>query len=707
MNSSFKLICYIAILLLLSSCSSYRYSTTKREQNNTFTIKTNVSNFNISNAKYDYSHFNGFEGSYTLQKLNRRYLKLEISKPDYETKIIRIRRTPRIGAIIKDIVFGVILYETPIVIDVFRPDFYKVSRKSKHINLEMRFTDEYLTNRYDEIKNSTNPKDFEKYIQEYPYSKLASTAKDQRDLLMLNSIIEDEDLQGLIDFKRQFPDSKYLATADSAIKIVGDVFKDYEKVMKLGVIDEYINFINFNGNSKYAKDVAVVLVNIVEQSAVNSGNIDSLINYHNNFLKKYSDLLGANFAHKSDDFFNDVVNVMISKHPFPTIKSSEYDTYVYYYKTYQQISNGCSLSIGFTQLPFKKFKIDVSTKSFKKSMLHQLWESNSNSEYDSLVTKFYNDFSGSFFGGNKDVVADILKDGGNSPNFETEFTKKNKKIVLYNVPLNSVLNDNDVSKIIENIHQKFTEVDISFSQRDSKTVINCINDVENTKIDITWALPDGVELVRYFSNNELVLEHYFSRNCNYDFHYKDGVNITEQQVVNDINKIIILLNANFGGFENIANYDFFGFYKSLPPEEQVKENILKSKFEELQTNSIAVSKLKALTQKYPFIHCLSETSIVRKKVQELENKAIANFNSAREVLLNDFQKKFNKEQDENARIQQKEYANMSRGIQRLVKRMMTQSSNDNKEYERKNAERKRLHNQGLKKCMECTHIIPI
>ena len=146
------------LILLFSSCATVvsladksgktnYYSETKRSENNTVKIVSDVQNFQIS---YDYMNeyqfktiensqmqTNNGEINYYMSSLRRFYTRrLKVESPGYEPQYVKIKRIPRTGILVKDLVLSLFTYGIAIVIDPFHRNFYKVSKKSKTIRVD-------------------------------------------------------------------------------------------------------------------------------------------------------------------------------------------------------------------------------------------------------------------------------------------------------------------------------------------------------------------------------------------------------------------------------------------------------------------------------------------------------------------------------------------------------------------------------------------
>jgi hypothetical protein len=143
-----KIIFFLISSLFLTACASSFYSSEKREKNNSFALKSNVSNLTIQfpNAKPKDTEFYNQELTinsgtvFTYPYLRKRLLTVLVSSGD-ESKTIKIKRKARGGALFKSISLGLFTYAIPLLVDPFNPDFYKISKESKEVFVSFKNSD--------------------------------------------------------------------------------------------------------------------------------------------------------------------------------------------------------------------------------------------------------------------------------------------------------------------------------------------------------------------------------------------------------------------------------------------------------------------------------------------------------------------------------------------------------------------------------------
>jgi hypothetical protein len=152
-----KFTSFIFILLslfLLQSCASTFYTEKNRTKNNSISIKSNFNDFTVSSKVNKSLNYNRTEQKLILEPLTRKNTNLTFSRLDCYDINIKVKRTPRIGAVLSDLPLS-LYFGIPLIIDVFKPDFYKISKNHKNIELKFQKIDEYFNRRILEAINQS------------------------------------------------------------------------------------------------------------------------------------------------------------------------------------------------------------------------------------------------------------------------------------------------------------------------------------------------------------------------------------------------------------------------------------------------------------------------------------------------------------------------------------------------------------------------
>lgn len=165
--------------MFLQSCSSLFYSDSLRKKNNTFTVTSNQPNYKVSFTKIGWSNVNSSGSEIQIDKLNRKRTFFTFSSPGCYDINIKIKRVPRVGAVLLDLPLS-IFFLAPYAVDVFRPDFYKISNGSKSISLEFQRTNEYFREKMGDAVVNLDTKILDNLLLENPPLEIKKEIENQR-----------------------------------------------------------------------------------------------------------------------------------------------------------------------------------------------------------------------------------------------------------------------------------------------------------------------------------------------------------------------------------------------------------------------------------------------------------------------------------------------------------------------------------------------
>jgi hypothetical protein len=339
---------FVLLLLILTSCASHKYydfssKNDSRKNNNQFEIISNVPNLKVnyivkSLSKSDYTNLPNIQwklrsmtytnsywtptsdGKYTctinLPGFKRRAKSLIVQKENYESDTINLKRVIRPRALAKDIAFGVLFWPilpVPFLIDLCRPDFYRLSKDSKEINVFLRFNQEYMDKEYSKIENLKQASIFESYINLYPYSKKVNEAELKRDSIELAIAISYASEQAINDFISTHKKSKYLETALTIKEEMVVARLEYDKVKTSNTADAYEQFIKKYPNAIQRKDAINNLVDIVYQKVIKSNDLEEMLSFNYNYLVNYSSLLKPESLSEKTKQLTKIIDELIVK----------------------------------------------------------------------------------------------------------------------------------------------------------------------------------------------------------------------------------------------------------------------------------------------------------------------------------------------------------------------------------------------------------
>jgi hypothetical protein len=225
MKFTLKIILFISPLFFYS-CSSIFYSDELRRENNTIKIQSNYPNYKVDYSKSNYSP-NLSNNTIEISKLNRKSTYLRFSHNDCYDMFYKIKRTPRLGAVILDLPLS-IFYGLPFIIDVFRPDFYKIPKKSRIVSLQFRRTTEYFQ-RNILVATSTSKIDIlDNLLKENPSLEIKNQIEQKKlEISKSNLYLEIKSIQSSYEFileSYNILEKKYINPANE-LKVVLDSFK--------------------------------------------------------------------------------------------------------------------------------------------------------------------------------------------------------------------------------------------------------------------------------------------------------------------------------------------------------------------------------------------------------------------------------------------------------------------------------------------------
>ncbi|HMN07018.1 MAG TPA: hypothetical protein PKD45_14985 [Flavobacteriales bacterium] len=291
---------------MLTSCSSVFYSQTSRTKNNTVTVRSNASPVTVELAnppqkpKWHGTKISGANTprEITLPKLNSRYTNLKFSSPNYDSKIIKVKKTPRASMVAVNLLFSGI----PIVIDIFNSDFYKISKSSRNLNVKLDYSQGYMDQQYERIANSNEPGSVQRFIDQYPNSTKVPYAIDRRDRLELDKAIAAGTEAALTTFINKRPKSTYVSEAVSLRSELAQARAAFDEAKQMNSIQGYNAFLEAYPTSKHRSEVCVRLVTLAESEARQANNLDAAIAFANDYLYKYKKDIGGQFEEKEKDF---------------------------------------------------------------------------------------------------------------------------------------------------------------------------------------------------------------------------------------------------------------------------------------------------------------------------------------------------------------------------------------------------------------------
>lgn len=192
---SLPIFCFLLLLITtLQSCSSFLYTENQRLKNNSFIVTSNYPYYKVTYTKEKETSVNLTGNTVHLRSLKRKYTFLTFSNEECYDINVHIRRKPRMSTIIKGLPFY--FYLAPLAIDVFKSDFYKISRRSKNISLQFQKTNEYFQKNIKIAIWDLNYKLLDKLLLENPSKEIVDEIVKSKKTI--SSIILYKDIKSII-----------------------------------------------------------------------------------------------------------------------------------------------------------------------------------------------------------------------------------------------------------------------------------------------------------------------------------------------------------------------------------------------------------------------------------------------------------------------------------------------------------------------------
>ncbi|MBP6054307.1 MAG: hypothetical protein KA527_01605 [Cytophagaceae bacterium] len=564
-----KLLYFLSITLLFSSCSSLFYS--NRDFNNTFSIESNVKNFEINfpYLRHESYQVNNGNFTHTLPNLGRKYTTFDIISNDYETQRINLKKSIRTVPLLIDILYLPATFGIPLVIDLLKSDFYKISSVSKNSKITLVNTQSFMLGKFDKIRDTKNSEVLNSFAKDYPSFNKIDLVINLRDSLEFNLAIESNKEQNITNFIKSRPTSKYLS---KATKIESEFTKsriEFSNVKLKNTVEAFESFINYFPNAIQISEAHRLLVEAAERDALKSFTNTKKIIFFNDYLipnKKY--LSNIDFSNKKALIISTIlkaIEIEIANKDLISVKSN--------YSNYNLLNKK---NIDLSDL--NKFS-EIFQRQISNPLFSELLKIRTNQEQLAFEDKIRNDFPNLF--NNSNIVVNIL----------TRSIDKNGRVVIFNADyLSSDFFDPSLSKKYKNSPSstfKYKGNSILTFENPVKQILtfsqNVLSAVQENYLKgglISKLNIDDLKIINeeYFFNNSLVGHNFYDSNGSYlyTYEYENGVNLSLKKFDADLkvyNKLVSnnSLDQALEGYRQLLNNKY--------PQE-ISQNIeLKNKIE--------------------------------------------------------------------------------------------------------------------------------
>jgi hypothetical protein len=599
---------YILFILILSSCAGYKYNNSSSDKS--IQITSNVDNivaFEKDNKQTNrpYLQYNNDSKSsiytykYDLNSLKRRKNAVYITKENYDTVKLEIKKRPRTEALIRDFFLGVPTLMTPFVVDAFRSDFYKIRETSKSQTVNLKFNQKFMNQEFEKIKESSKPDDFIAYLKVYPYSKLANKALDKKDSTELLIAVDKSTEKAIDDYIASHKTSKFKVQAETIKKQIVEARTAFDKEKTVNTVEGYEAYLKKYPYSLQRKEAHARLVDAAEKVAFENTSLTKQLNFCENYLFKYGESLDETSLKAKTKRISLAIDNQIITENNPK-KIYNYQDYKNVWSVYVEIKNkfeGKLESLEKTDAYRNKISKELLAQFSKLSNETKQKEFLQNSELDFpnlsdtkqplIVTLFENSLTknGTYKLYNLGYFDYVLKNSyeGNPI--------KGKDFVEYqgkNYPVLTGLN-----------YEEYTYVN------DKLTQTRLFNNKTNL-LDLKY-YDDWTKLgeASYYLNGQLVKTEYTpNRNTYYFYEFQNGVNITLQDLESKISM----------GDAALANQDF---NRAI----DIYTNDCKNNFPSNLPQNIRLNNAinKANNQKYAYEQKMEKERIAQERIAQEEN----------------------------------------------------------------------------------------
>jgi hypothetical protein len=542
-----KVLLFLTLSLLFSSCSSLFYS--NRRSNNTFSIQSNVKTFQVNfpylrNESYQ---VNNGTFTHTLPRLSKKYMTVEIKSENYEPQTLQLTKTVRIVPLLLDILSFPLTFGIPVLVDIFKSDFYKIGSESKKNTIALAYTQSYMARQFDKIKATKSPEVLTTFINDYPLFRNQEYVIDRRDSLEFFYALSRNKEQDMANFVKARPSSKFAA---KAIKIESAFSKSrlaFADVKLKNTVEEFEKFISDFPYAIQIPDAYKLLVDAAEKEAINSFTSAKKITYLNDYLisnKKY--LGGGDFTNKKALIITKIlssIELESTNKDLSGMKTS--------YSNYSLLNkNNIDLS------DLSKFS-EIFQRKVSNHLFPELQKIKSNQEQLAFESKIQSDFPNLFT--NSNTVVTILK----------KSSDKNGRVVIYN---SDYLSDDFFDQSSSKKYKNAPSSKFVYKSNSNLVFENSVKQVLNFNTNMLSGVQENylkgglnakltisdLKIINeeYYLNNSLIGHNFYDSlgNLLYTYEYENGINLTLKRFDFDL-KVYNNMVANKSLNEALEGYN--------------------------------------------------------------------------------------------------------------------------------------------------------
>ena len=592
-----KLVLLSLIFGLFSCASRNYYQTDKWKQNNTITIKSeNLNEFsicidgeNIDTKKVDESNIeitkykknnppddpkrlitvNSTSGFYnlTFDGFKKKDIKVSLLNKNYEKIDLTIQKRVRYDALAKDVGLSLITYGIPLIVDVFKSDFYKLKKSSKNHVVRFEYLQSYMLDEYKKIANSMNPKDFNDWLAKYPKSSAKQTAINRKDSVELIIALSKGQEAAIDEYILAHKSSVFLNEAEGVKKEMVLARELFTSACQKNSVEAYEDFLSKYPKSLHNKEVQKLLLNAAEREAIATSSSEKMILFIKNYFIPNINLIEIietnKFSAREKKIKNSLEDFII-KEALQNNQDNKYENYRLLWSKYSAIckdNNIPSVLKNFDKI--KKYQVEICDYLFNK-----LKDANTIEKQSIWIQKTLDDFpelelNDNFPAKSNDILLTII---------ETQ-TNGTGKILVFNSNILSQIPRN--SKIDNGLIAKYNYGKYEYQGKTLDALATC----NNQELNFAKGILSGInkaykdkqlqysidanknneitDEISYYKDGKLVKTIFVSKECtsdgncivNKDFFYEfeNGENITLKKLDQELSILKGSINA--------TNYD--------------------------------------------------------------------------------------------------------------------------------------------------------
>jgi hypothetical protein len=529
--------------------------------------------------------------THTLPRLNRKYTTVDVISDNYEPKRVNISKTVRILPLVLDIISFPVTFGIPVLVDVFKSDFYKISGVSKTNEITLVNTQAFMSNQFDKIRKTKNADLVDRFVDDYPFYNGIQLAINLRDSLEFKDAIDSYKEQSITNFIQKRSTSIYLAKAS---KIESDFKKsriEFVNVKAKNTVEGYENFIKEFPYAIQSAEAHKALVDVSEKEALSSFNSSKMIIYYNNYLTPNRNYLSEiDFREKKSKINSQIlktIEIELTNKDYAGIKS--------HYSNFNSLDK---MNIGASEM---NAYTGIIQKMLSIILLPDLAKFKSNQDQITFENKIQSDFHNLYL--NTNIIVNVLV---NNPN-------KNGKILIFNTDyLSTEFGKGAKNAKYKNIPSYTFEYggrDINFTNNPTSQVLsfkqNFLDGVQENYFKGEYSSKISFKDLMiinegFYLNNKQIGNNYYDPfgKFIYKYEFENGINLTIKKFEENIRENDNLISGKkldqaLAGYKNLLNNNYPKDLKQnldLVKKIDYCKNLIQKKEQEEQRIRIAEEK---------------------------------------------------------------------------------------------------------------------